>query len=280
MRIYFKFKPEFNLPDLFNCPVLNEIILLFLIVNTVCPENVFAASDDEQARLYTTREEKREAGVKHQLTPWLIASGLGEIQWDWEKRDLREQDGSDKFQNSSANLQVGFFAVPLDWLNTEIITVYDTATNEWTLDEAELSIVYGAWELTMGKQFLPFGEFISNFSNGPIIEFGETSDPALSLAYNYHDKLDVSVTVYRGDARKINSDDRLDWSVALESWPTDHLSFSLSYLSDLADSDVHLLDATNNRYTRKVSAISGYILYVADKFDISLEVLCALDSFR
>ena len=279
MRIYLKFIPGFNLPDLFNSAVLNGIILLFLIVNTVCPENVFATSDDEQSRLYTTREEKREAGVKHPLTPWLIASGLGEFQWNWEKLGLRGKDGSDKFHNSSANLQVGIFAYPLDWLNTEIITVYDTDTNEWMLDEAELSIVYDAWELVVGKQFLAFGEFISNFSNGPILEFGETSDPALSLAYNYHDKLDVSVSIYRSDARKINSGDRLDWSVAFESWPTDHLSFGISYLSDLADSDVHLLDANNNRYTRKVSAISGYFLYAADKFDISLEVLGALDSF-
>ena len=181
----------------------NKIVVLILFLNTICIENTSAA-DEEQARLYNTREEKRQAGVRHELTPWLIASGLGEVQWDWQKFQLRNFDGSDKSENTAANLQIGIFASPLDWLNTEIITAYDTDTDEVTLDEAELAIEYDAWELVIGKQFLSFGEFFSNFSNGPIIEFGETSDPTISLDYNYHDKLDVSASVYRSSARKIN----------------------------------------------------------------------------
>jgi hypothetical protein len=183
-------------------------------------------------------------------------------------------------ENTAATLQLGIFASPLDWLNAKLITEYDTDTDDWTTEETELSIEYGAWELVAGKLFMPFGEYFSNFSNGPILEFGETSDPALSLNYNYHDKLDVSATVYRGDAHEINSDDYLDWSVAIASWPTDHFSFGVSYLSDLADSDAQLLGGSHVRYGRKIPAISGYLLYAADNFDVSLEVLGALDSFR
>jgi len=280
MGNFLKHRPAINLPALFNRSVFNKIYLLLLIINAVIPESVFAAGEDESARLYTTREERREAGVKHPLTPWLTASGLGEIQWDWQNFHLDNLDHSDKFENTAANLQIGIFVFPLDWLNAEMITEYDTDINKWTLEEAELSIEYDAWELVIGKQFLSFGEFFSNFSNGPVLEFGETSDLALSLNYNHHDKLDVSASVYRGSVHEINSDNHLDWSVAIESWPTDYFSFGISYLSDLADSDAQLLGASNIRYARKVPAISGYLLYVADNYDISLEVLGALDSFR
>ena len=263
--------------DRFN---IYKFILFIIIVNIIATFITTALAEDEEARLYTTREERREAGIKHQLAPWLFASGLAEFEWNWENFQLQDSGNSDKFENTAANLQIGIFATPLDWLNAEIITEYDTDIDEWTLDEAELSVEYDAWELVAGKQFLPFGNFISHFANGPIIEFGETSDPALSLNYNYHDDLDVSVSAYRSDARKINSNDRLDWSAAIEAWPTDYLSFGISYLSDLADSDARLLEVNNNRYSDKVPALSGYLLGVAEQFEISLEVLGDLDSFH
>jgi hypothetical protein len=84
MGIFLKYRPAINLPALFDRPVFNSIVPLLLIVNAVFPEYVFAADEYEEPRLYTTREEKREAGVKHHLTPWLTASGLAELQWDWQ----------------------------------------------------------------------------------------------------------------------------------------------------------------------------------------------------
>ncbi len=119
-----------------------------------------------------------------------------------------------------------------------------------------------------------------HFATGPIIEFGETGDSAMTLVYDYHDVLDLSVSVYQGDAKRINSNGRTDWSFAIESWPSDYLSFGISYLSDLADSDERLLADNGNRYKRKVSALSGYLLWVEDNFEVSLEALGALRAFR
>jgi len=136
------------------------------------------------------------------------------------------------------------------------------------------------WEIIIGKQALEFGVYYSHFASGPEIEFGETTAYAATLAYNYQDKLDIHVSAYRGDAREINSKDSLDWSVAFESWITDKFSLGMSYLSDIADSDSDLLIDNGNRFRDKVAGLSGYLLWVHDNFEISLEGLGAINDFH
>jgi hypothetical protein len=253
---------------------------LSFILNIFSSIYVTALADDKVARLYTTREEKREAGIKHRITPWLIASGLAEFEWNWERLNLDNTDKGNISRDTAANVQVSFFITPFDWIKSEIITEYDADINQFRIDEAELAFEYNSWELAIGKLFLPFGNYISHFANGPIIEFGETSDYTATLTYNYKDKLDISVSAYRSRGRQINSDNRLDWSAGIEAWPTDDLSFGISFITDLADSDVRLLADNNNRYENKVPAISGYLLWVSENYEISLEALGALESFR
>ena len=255
---------------LFNSQYLCGFILLIFLSNIFATKNASAA-DEEQSRLYSTRAERREAGVKHEITPWLIASGLAEFEWEWQKFRYRNIDGNDYFKNNSAAVQIGIEFIPVDWAKVEIITEYDTDANEIFLEEATLALERDAWELVIGKQVLDFGVFFSHFASGPIIEFGETKDYAITLAYDYQDIFDVSVSAYRGDARKINSNNSLDWNAALESWFTDYLSFGMSFSSDLAEADAGLLDEFGNRYQKKVPALSGYLLWVEENFEISLE---------
>jgi len=261
----------------FNSQYLYRFILLIFLINIFAAKNVTA--EEDQGRLYSTREERREAGVKHEITPWLIVSGLAEFEWEWKKFRLRESDGNDYFKNNSAAIQIGIDVIPADWAKIEIITEYDTDANEIFLDEATLAFERDAWELVIGKQALDFGVFFSHFASGPIIEFGETIDYAITLAYNYQDIFDVSVSAFRGDAHKINSNNSQDWNAALESWFTDDLSFGMSFLSDLAEADIELLSDFGNRYQKKVPALSGYMLWVEENFEISLEALGAIRDF-
>ena len=238
-----------------------------------------AACAEEGARLYTTREEKREAGIRHRLLPWFVASGLAEFEWQWQKLDLDNPDRSDKSDNTAANIQGSFFITPYDWIKSEIITEYDTDTNEFIVDEAEMAFEYGPWELALGKLYLPFGVYFSHFANGPIIEFGETRATSVTLAYNYINNLDISIAAYSGKARKTGSSDRLDWSAGIEAWLSDELSAGISYISDLADSGQHLLDEHENRFRNKVPALSGYMLWASENYEITMEALGALESF-
>ena len=256
---------------------IHVVLSIFILQLTGSVYNTAYA--DDGARLYTTREEKREAGIKHEIFPWLVASGLAEFQWQWQRFALDNKDRYDYIDDTAASIQANFFISPVDWIKSEIITEYDTNTDELIVDEAELAFEYGPWELAFGKLYLPFGQYISHFANGPITEFGETRANSVSLAYNYLDDVDISFAVYRSNAHEIGSSNRIDWSAGIEAWPSDDVSVGISYLSDLADSEQGLLRAHHNRYMNKVPAISGYLLWVAKEYEFVLEFLGALESF-
>ena len=149
-------------------------------------------------------------------------------------------------------------------------------------DEAFLSLEKDPWELTLGKQYTPFGVFFSSFVSGPLLEFGETqADEVATLAYGPGDDLDIFLTAYRGRARKEGKNSgEWNWSLATELWLNDNWSFGLSYQSDLADSDSRLLQDNNDRYANRVAGISGYILWAGELFEVTLEGLAATDSFE
>ncbi len=162
----------------------------------------------------------------------------------------------------------------------EILTEYDTDNSNPAVDEAVLVFENGDWEFQAGNQTLDFGVYYSHFASGPAIEFGETNAYAATLAYNYRDTLDTSLTIYQGDARRINSKNSLDWSMSVEVWPSDNFSFGVSYISDLADADPGLLKDKGQRFQDKVAGLSGYLLWVMDDFEVSLEALGALGDFQ
>lgn len=239
-----------------------------------------AASAEAGARLYTTPQERREAGRERRLAPWLSMASLAEVEWV-QQRFALDGGGQDRSRDGSAGVQLGFTATPLEWTKAELILQYDTDIDKLEVDEATAAAEYGPWELTLGKQFLPFGVFFSHFVSGPILEFGETRQSAGTLAWGPGEEIDLSLSLYRGSARKVNAgSNRLDWTLALESWPTQSLSVGASILSDLADSDDRLLSDERDRFERKVPAASIYLAWVGDAYELTVEALGATRSFQ
>ncbi|MCW8956465.1 MAG: hypothetical protein OQL09_06250 [Gammaproteobacteria bacterium] len=242
---------------------------------------VLAATDDEQAaRLYRTREEQREVGLRHEITPWLIMNGLAEYEWDQSQYSIQNQTFLDRTENTATNVQLGFEITPLEDVKAEWIAEYDSDINKWKTDEATIAYEFGPWEWVAGKQNMPFGVFISHFATGPILEFGEVNDKGVSLTYDYHEMIDVSFTFYRGVAYHVGEDRDMDWTFALEYWPTEDFSIGMSYLSDLADADDYLLEDNGNQYHHKVPGLSAYLLWVFDTAEISLEHVGSSGSFE
>jgi len=236
----------------------------------------------QSVRIYRTREEQREAGLQRQITPWLTVSGLAEGEVLYEDFDTKEGKADDSGRDDSASLQLGLTVSPFEFANVEVILEYDTDKEKVEADEAFLSLEKDPWELSLGKQYTPFGVYFSNFVSGPLLEFGETqADEVATLAYGPSDELDILLTAYRGRARKEGKNSgEWNWSFSTEMWLNDDWSFGLSYQSDLADSDSRLLEDNNDRYANQVSGVSGYILWAGDLFEVTLEALAATGSFE
>ncbi len=233
-------------------------------------------------RLYRTREEQREAGLKREITPWLTISGLAEGELLYLDYDALAGEATDSGIDKSANLQLGMEAALFDVATAEIIFEYDTEERKILTDEALLSLEKGEWELTLGKMYTPFGVFFSSFVTSPVIEFGETQADAVALvSYEPDDNLEISLGLYKGVARQKNkAGEEWSWVLGAEFWLHDGLSFGASVQSDLADSDAGFLEENDNRYDGQTPAVSGFILWVGESYEVSLEGLAAIGSFE
>lgn len=257
-----------------------RILSVVLIGAVSIPPSLAETVEDESVRLYRTRAEKREAGLHRQLTPWLTLSGLVELEGERVRLSAERNADVRRVEETEMTLQLGWIATPLEIANAELILEYDTFTDRVKTEEFTLGAESDTWEFVVGKQYLPFGEYFSRFVTGPIIEFGETRELAATLAHDFSDRLDLSVSVYHGVAGEVERDDRgLDWAFAMEAWPRDNLALGLSYLTDMADTDSRLLDDNDNRFIRKVQGVSGYLLWIDRRFEITFEALAATRSF-
>ncbi|MEN8174152.1 MAG: LbtU family siderophore porin, partial [Pseudomonadota bacterium] len=241
------------------------------------------ASDgsEDKVRIYRTREERREAGLQRQLTPWLALSGLVELEYLYRQFSLHDTSDSDGEEEATKSLQLGLLFTPLPWMKAEVIYEYDDELNEHTIDEAIASFEARDFELEVGRQNFPFGEYFSHFVTGPALEFGETRHDGATLSYGPDDRLDLSGFVFKGDARSTRPDaSDWDWGLALEASPSENMTFGLSYVSDLADAEEGLLEDEGNRHENRVDGLSAYALFGFDRFEVTAEVVSALDAFK
>jgi len=240
-----------------------------------------AAGKEPEGRLYRTNSERREVGLKRQLTPWLTASGLLELEGLRESFKAKGEGKNDHETNTAATLQIGLTANPWEPVTGDLLLEYDTESDKLVTDEVIAGFEWGPWELEVGRQYLPFGVYISHFATGPLIEFGETRATGATLSYGPHDRLDFSGSVYQGRGRKEgNGSGAVSWAFAMEAWPRETLSLGLSYLSNLADADSRLLADENDRYLRKVPGLSGYLVWTRPTVEVTFEALGAVRSFR
>ncbi|MET0052945.1 MAG: hypothetical protein ABW095_17945, partial [Candidatus Thiodiazotropha sp.] len=146
-------------------------------------------------------------------------------------------------------------------------------------EEAFISFDFEPFELSLGKQFTPFGLYYSNFITGPMLEFGETRAPHMAqLSFAYADQLELNIAAYDGWAQPQGQGDRLDWAIGFEHLPLHGFSWGLSYQTDLADADEHLIE--DNRYAQRVSALSGFVSGYTEYFGCSFEILSAMGEFQ
>lgn len=232
--------------------------------------------------IYRTREERREAGIKHEITPWLSLSGLAEIEASYNDYSINQGDDDASGGEDSATLQLSADLNLFNLAVAEFVLEYDTNLDKTVVDEAIITFAQDPWELSLGRQYTPFGVYYSNFVSGPLLEFGETrANSMTSLAYGPSDQLDLIFAVYQGAAREQASDaKRWDWAFALESEINENWSAGWSYQSDLSDADSRPLEETDNRYTRRVPGISAYIFWAGRRFEVTLEAVAATRSFN
>lgn len=245
------------------------------------PEPGTRPAENAQARVYVTPEERRESGLWHAPTDWLRVAGLLELE-QTAVRYERDGGGHGDDRDFGKTLQLGAVAMPVAWAKAELLFEYDDeGSDTYRFDEATLAVEAGDFELAGGMLYMPFGTYFSHFATGPVLEFGETRDTGVTLAWGPDERFDAAVFAYRGRARHVDArGSDWDWGAAFEFSPSRHGLVGAGYLADLADSDEGLLRDVGDRYRDAVAAWNAYAVVGIGPFELVAETVCALDSFR
>ncbi len=236
------------------------------------------AVEARQAELYHTLEEKKSAGRATLLDGHLSLSGLIEVEGAYQRTSLRDGTSDEASDLTLATAQLGLEAKANDQLGATLIMLYEEAEDaQIEVDEATIDLGNGPWQARVGRQYLPFGVYRSHFISDPLtLELGETRETALLGGY-HQDLFNLQAFVFGGDAEQAGRDRHLrDFGASFGLTPAEGLEFTLSYLSDLADSDSELLGSD---YTRRVGAWSTSALVTLGPVEVSAEYLGALKSF-
>lgn len=260
--------------------ILVCLIAIVISLQAIAADPLVQNINREQERRYNTREERRDAGLKHKITEWLTFSGLGEMEFIVQDFNLRNPSTDYSQDEFSKTVQLSLEAMPWDWMKGEVIYEYDDEKNEVVLDEAIGAFLVDDFELEFGKLFVPFGEYFSSFVSGPALEFGETRGHGAILSYGPSDSFDLAVFGFDGKTEPADAnDDEWNWGIAVQSALFNFGSIGAGYISNLADSEEQLLADSNNRYVNRVDGLNAYVVAGYGNFELAAEMVYALDSF-
>jgi len=215
------------------------------------------------------------------LDKYLTLSGLLELDANYSKT-RGEDDTSDL---TLATAQLSAEVAINDYIGGNLVLLYEEEPGEDAIkvDEAVISLhcprslagqtpsFYG------GKMYLPFGQFNSSMITDPLtLDLGETNDTAAVIGLE-GELWNLRAGVFNGQVD--SGDDTIDTFVAaIELNPSESLSFGVSFISDLAESDNGLV-ADNNLYGSSVPATSAFASLTFGKMTGNAEIVAALDDF-
>ena len=261
----------------YNC-IMNKSLFSFIIILAIFLTPLISLAE-ETSRRFKTLSERRDAGQAHRLTPWLLVSPALEI--ESEVLEYRPENNQHyTLRERSKSIQLDIELIPTQWLQAEIEYAYEDQLDEFELEEAAVEIVMGDFKLGLGRIYVPFGEYYSRFVSGPVLEFAETRGRSAVFSYEPDDQLELALFAFKSKLNKTpEEENNLDWGLAVQFTSEENLSFGVSYLSDLSETDDKLLDDFA-AYINKVDAISAYTNIELGSYEVSVEYVQALGRFK
>ena len=190
--------------------------------------------------------------------------------------------GASDDEQTDENLQLGLGITFSENVGAELVFEYEMETGSSKLDEGLLGYESELLGASLGRFYVPFGEYFSSFVIGPMLEFGEARVNALSVDYSWEDRLEVFAYVFESEVYEAGeNNDKPDWGLGLElSSVDDAVKFGLNYISDIAESDAGFLDDFNGRYRSRVGGWNAYAIYGMDKAIITAGMVHAAGKYQ
>lgn len=216
---------------------------------------------------------------------YLRLHGLLELEGIWEK----PEGGDETSDLTLATAQVQLEVEINENIGGHMVFLYEEVEGEddtVEIDEALIHLTHpfdvlgGRIGIYGGKMYVPFGMFNSHFVSDPLtLELGETNDTALYLDYLWRDLVEFKTGFFNGEVDTVGDNNSIDSFVAaVEVTPAEGLSFGVSYISDLAESDGELV-TDESLYRSSVAGGAAYLSASYGIFTFEAEYLAALEDF-
>ncbi len=219
---------------------------------------------------------------------------VGAVYGATENSDGTDEDSSDV---DLTTVEIGVEVEVNDWVNAEMVFLYEDAMGNTTADEGDVSldvgtITFGNSELipfyfSAGKMYVPYGAILTHFPDDPLVDqpmtlaFGEMSEKAVLVGYE-NSGINVSGYVFNGEVDESGSDNTIeDFGFDVNyTGPEDsavELFTGLSYISNIAEGLGGVLhDATVEDY---VGGLAAYLHLGFQDLFFDAEYMAALDEF-
>ena len=271
--------------------LLTLSLSLFLFCGTAGAVHPEEKSEIENLKKRIEALEAEKAGSEEdadldlgRISRYLTLHGLLEIEAFYTKPD----DGDEESDLTLATAELALEATLNEMVGGHLTLLYEEeedAEDDLNVDEAVISLrspgrVFGQTPaLHFGRMYVSFGTFNSYMVSDPLtLELGETRNTAALFALE-GDFWSLATGTFNGDVDAAGDNDNLDtWLAALHFTVGDNLSFGGSYLSDLAESDIGLVQ-DSSLYTESVPAASAFVSAQYGQLGFEVEYLAALEDF-
>jgi len=177
----------------------------------------------------------------------------------------------------------GFQADVNDQVHGHLTFLYEEDKTPLGVDEGFISVDLkhmgpGHAKLVAGQFYLPFGNFDSEMVTDPVtLDLGESDRTAIMAQYELG-PVEVALAGFNGDFDPDGKNNVIDGVVAaVSASPIKPLELGVSYISDLAETDIELIKG--NSYAKSVDGISAHAVLNLGPVTLSGEYLSALKSF-
>jgi hypothetical protein len=228
------------------------------------------------------RQEPEQPLLISALAEKITLSGLLELEAAYNK----PEGGDESSDLTLATVELGLEVQATDYLGGHIVLLWEEGeTDSIELDEAVITLTkpQPIWGISPsfsgGKMYLPFGTFNSYMITDPLtLDLGETNQSAGVLTLE-GELWTLQAGAFSGETDTRGDNDTIDsWVAALEVRPMEALSFGISLISDLAESDLELV-VDEDLYSSSVMGGSAWLSWQFGQFGFEAEYLTALSKF-
>ena len=212
----------------------------------------------------------------------------GAVEIEASRHDPFEGDATSDVAVATAAIGIG--AQVNDWVSAEISLLHEEDDTDLEVDTASMTAgpSEGAWSVTAGQVYLPFGTFESNMISDPLtLEIGETRETAVQF--------DVSANGFSGSAFLFNGANDEGGKEEIDGFGLaagyamegDERGFALNlgYVNDVGDSDglegvIEENLGEEGVYASRVPGWTGSVILRFGAVSLIGEYLSAMDEFQ